>query len=418
MDVTLRMEHDLLAVEHEHEVHAMIAITAPAAPVDASRPPLRVALVLDRSGSMAGEPLATVQRCAAFLVDRLQPHDELALVTYDGQVDLLAPLAPVDKPALLAAIASIQPRGMTNLSGGWLKGLEELRRRDDGNRRVLLLTDGHANEGITDPAQLVQLAAGQAAAGVATTTLGFGDGFSEELLTGMADAGGGTGHFIASAEDAPAAFAAEFSDLVSLMAQNVSVEIRPTDDVAVVAVLNDHPHTGVPGGVQVLAGDAYAGQELRVVCRLGIPSLAALGPAKVADIVIRYVAVGDEVQAHEVTYPLLVNLVAADEAATALPDAEVVEEVTVLLAAQAVEEARRRAEAGDHPGAADVLREAATTLRATAAGSARAEELLKQAEDLTHATDALDGGAFSAMASKTLHYSSRNLRRNRGGGPR
>ncbi|HVL98289.1 MAG TPA: VWA domain-containing protein [Egibacteraceae bacterium] len=418
MDVSLRLEHGLLAVEDAHEVHAMVAVTAPAAPVDRDRPPLRVALVLDRSGSMAGGPLEVVKRCAAFLVERLQPHDELALVAYDDEVDLLAALAPVQASVLGEAISAIHPGGMTNLSGGWLKGVEELGRRNDGLRRVLLLTDGLANQGLTEPDTLVALAQRQSAQGVATTTLGFGDGFNEELLTAMADAGRGTAHFIASPEDAPAAFAAEFSDLVSLVAQNVSVEIRPTDQVEVVAVLNDHPSTPVAGGVQVLAGDAYAGQQLRVVFKLALPSLAALGPAKVADVVLRFVSVGDEVAAHEVTYPLFVNLVSADEAATAVPDAEVVEEVSVLLAARAVEDARHRAEQGDLDGARDVLHDAAEALRGSAAGSARADELLASAEELTAVHTHLASGAFSPMSSKALHYNSRTMRRKRGGGPR
>lgn len=418
MDVALKLEHGLLAVEHAHEVHAMVAVTAPPATVDRDRPPLRVALVLDRSGSMAGNPLEVVKRCAAFLVERLQPHDELALVVYDDQVDLLAPLAPVQAGVLREAISGIHPGGMTNLSGGWLKGVEELGRRDDGLRRVLLLTDGQANQGLTDPDTLVGLARQQSDGGVATTTLGFGEHFNEELLTAMADAGGGTAHFIASPEDAPAAFAAEFNDLVSLVAQNISVEIRPIDAVEVVGVLNDHPTAAVTGGVQVQAGDAYAGQDLRVVFKLALPSLAALGPAKIADVVLRYVSVGDEVAAHEVTYPLLVNLVSADEAATAVPDAEVVEEVSVLLAARAVEDARRRAERGDLDGARDVLRDAAEALRASAAGSARADELRASAEELTAVHTDLAAGAFSPASSKSLHYNSRTMRRKRGGGPR
>jgi hypothetical protein len=73
MEVQVRMEHDLLAVEVEHEVHVMVALTAPPAPVDADRPPVRVALVLDRSGSMGGGKPETVKRCAGFLTERLQP---------------------------------------------------------------------------------------------------------------------------------------------------------------------------------------------------------------------------------------------------------------------------------------------------------------------------------------------------------
>jgi Ca-activated chloride channel family protein len=123
-----RFEHQLLAVETEHRVHCMLELTAPAAPAGRIRPPLHLALVLDRSGSMAGRKLEVARECAAFVARRLAPTDELALVAYDDEVSLVAPLAPVDQQALLAAIAQIPPGGQTNLSGGWLKGVEELGR--------------------------------------------------------------------------------------------------------------------------------------------------------------------------------------------------------------------------------------------------------------------------------------------------
>ena len=121
----------------------------------AERVPLQLALVVDRSGSMAGPKLAYAKRCASWLAGRLRPADRLALVDYDDRVRLLAPLAPVDHAALARAIDSIHARGSTNLSGGWLKGFEELQRGDAAAvRKVLLLTDGLANQGITDPATL------------------------------------------------------------------------------------------------------------------------------------------------------------------------------------------------------------------------------------------------------------------------
>ena len=91
--------------------------------------------------------LAVAQRCAAWLVSRLRPVDELALVSYDDEVRLLAPLAPVREAPLRAAIAGLRPGGSTNLSGGWLQGLEQL--RGAAAAKILLLTDGLANVGIT-----------------------------------------------------------------------------------------------------------------------------------------------------------------------------------------------------------------------------------------------------------------------------
>jgi Ca-activated chloride channel homolog len=154
-----------------------------------------------------------------------------------------------------------------------------------------------------------------AAEGVGTTTIGFGEGFNEDLLTAMADAGGGNAHYAATPDEAPAIFAREFQDLVSLVAQNLSVEIRPSERVQMLGVLNEYPAVRVPGGVQVQLGDAYAEDRRRVVFELHVPEMARLGVAEVADVVVRYVSVGEEIAAHEVTLPIRVNLVSADEAA-------------------------------------------------------------------------------------------------------
>src|SRR3712207_4768408 len=108
MQPTVRLDHSLLAVDGEHDVNVMLELHAPEPPESSERPPLRLALVLDRSGSMAGEKLAVAKRSAAWLVGRLRGQDELAVVAYDDRVRLLAPLAPVDRPSLDAAIRRLR----------------------------------------------------------------------------------------------------------------------------------------------------------------------------------------------------------------------------------------------------------------------------------------------------------------------
>jgi Ca-activated chloride channel family protein len=306
LGASLRLDHQLLAVERDHRVHCMLELTAPAMP-DVRRQPLHVALVLDRSGSMAGPKLETAKACAGYLARRLGPADQLSIVTFEDEVQLVYPLQEVGHAgrALQHAIAGIQPGGMTNLSGGWLKGTEQLRAVPGGTgpKRVLLLTDGQANRGVTDASQLQAFAKTAGDDGVATTTIGFGEGFDEDLLTAMADAGVGNAHFAASHEETPGIFAAEFDGLVSLAAQNVSVEVRPGDEVEVVGVLNDAPTVAVAGGIQVQLGDAYAEERRRVVFELSVPRLASLGLATVAQVVVRYVSLGASIEAHELTLP-------------------------------------------------------------------------------------------------------------------
>ncbi|MDQ1488818.1 MAG: Ca-activated chloride channel, partial [Actinomycetota bacterium] len=256
-------------------------------------------------------------------------------------------------------------------------------------------------------------------AGVGTTTIGVGDDFDEALLTGMADAGGGTGHFAATPDAAPGIFAAEFDGLASVVAQNVSVEIRPGSDVTVLGVLNDYPATPVPGGVQLALGDAYGDEVRRVVFELHLPSVAALGLAKIGDVIVRHVSVGAEVALHEVTVPLMVNVVTPEEASGADPDHAVVEEVLILRAARIRDEARDLAGRGEYDAGRALLGGIARELRGRAAGSTRADELRLEAETLERAADWMESSdpmaPPSAAMLKRMHYDSHLSRRRRHG---
>ena len=417
LHATLRFDHQLLAVESEHSVHCMLELTAPPAPDEADRPPLHIALVLDRSGSMAGEKLDSATRCAAFLARRLRPTDELSVVTFDNEVRLDWPFQPIGttQAQLAGALRAIHPGGATNLSGGWLKGVEQLgQATSPGPKKIILLTDGLANEGITDPDALAKMARGAAEErGIGTTTIGFGEGFDEDLLTAMADQAGGNAYYAETPDEAPAIFAQEFEGLASIVAQNVSVEIRPTEQVQVVGVLNDYSHQAVPGGVQIQLGDAYGEEARRVVFELSVPALDSLGPATIAEVVLRYVTVGQEVASHEVRVPVTVNLVAADDPAAAELDSEVVEEVVVLKSARVQENARGLALSGDFEQARKLLTDTADELRRIAPGSARAEELIAQADEAETFGQAIAMGSFDTSMSKSMHYSSWQRHRGR-----
>jgi Ca-activated chloride channel family protein len=415
MKAHVRPEHHLLAVEHEHDLHCMFELVVPPVEGEVARPPLHLALVVDRSGSMSGAKLDHARRCAAWLGERLRPTDELALIAYDDKVRLLLPRGPVSAAPLAAALDSIRPGGTTNLSGGWLKGLEQLRSAPPASaRKILLLTDGIANVGITDRGAIAQLARSAQAEGIGTSTIGFGEDFDEDLLTGVADAGGGNAHWAETPDAAPGIFAREFDGLTRLSAQNVSVEIIPSPHVELLGVLNEYPSVAVPGGVQVQLGDAYGGETRRVVFKLHIPHLELLGPVPVAQIVLRYVSVGDEIAAHEVWVPVVVNAVSAKEAAAIAADAEVREQVLVLRAARARDEAVSLTEAGDPAAARHLLRTAAADLRAAGVlAPDMAAALADQATRLDDEAADLSRGSMSAHQRKRLRYDSNARRRGR-----
>ena len=193
---------------------------------------------------------------------------------------------------------------------------------------------------------------------------------------------------------------------------------RPRD-VAFLGVLNDYPATAVPGGVQLALGDAHGDEVRRVVFELHLPSVAALGLAKVGEVVVRHVSVGAQVALHEVRIPLMVNVVTPDEASGANPDHAVVEEVLILRAARIRDEARDLAGRGDYDASRKLLSETAKRLRQHSAGSARADELRLEAETLERAADWMDGtdpnSPSAARMLKSMHYDSHMARRRRHG---
>lgn len=179
---------------------------APAAAAGAARSPVDIAVVLDRSGSMDGSKITMARKAVTHAVRLLKPDDHVAVVCYDDQVDtvLERTLASREAKALvMGRLAGIEPRGSTNLSGGWLAGAHELQPAYDAGpaagtgalpaarvKRVLLLTDGLANAGEVDPQALAATAARLRTEGVTTSTFGIRRGAFDEaqriLAQGMA----------------------------------------------------------------------------------------------------------------------------------------------------------------------------------------------------------------------------------------
>ena len=188
MQLNTHVDIELVAVEQPDEITVLLELKAPEAPTTGRRAPAAVQVVLDRSGSMDGERLDAAKRALIALIDRLDPNDRFGVVAFDDEVQVVAPAGPLaDKLALEHAVASVSSGGMTNLSGGLLRGLQEARRvATDAGATVLLLSDGHANQGILEHDKLAAVAANARDHGVTTSTIGIGLDYDETLLAAVA----------------------------------------------------------------------------------------------------------------------------------------------------------------------------------------------------------------------------------------
>jgi Ca-activated chloride channel family protein len=160
---------------------------------------MSLGLVLDRSGSMAGAKLDLAREGAIRAIRALRPEDRLSLVAYDDRIELLVRSGPPTSRQRVAEhrLLQLEARGNTDLCGGWLRGCEQVGLGIEDGRlgRCLLLTDGLANEGVTDRLAIVGHAAELRRRGVTTSTLGVGRDFDEGLLREMAEGGGGNFYF-------------------------------------------------------------------------------------------------------------------------------------------------------------------------------------------------------------------------------
>lgn len=234
-------------------------------PSKGGRVPLNLALVLDRSGSMSGEKLELTKEAACRALEPLNAKDHLSLVIFDDKVDSLYNGPVKDKPKIEALIRGVEARNNTNLCGGWLQGALELSKQTRKGRlsRVILLTDGEANEGVVEPSQICAKVANWSASSVQTTTLGFGSGYNQNLLKQMASEGGGNHGYIENADRLGAFFDEEMTSLVKARGTQVRVQIT--------ASTGGHIQWFVKPGLdregQVCLGNLVQGQPLALVCR-------------------------------------------------------------------------------------------------------------------------------------------------------
>ena len=308
-------------------------------------------------------------------------------MVFDDEVDVVVPASPLsDKQAVREALRRVHPGGMTNLSGGYLRGLQEAGRAADGNgATLLLLSDGHANQGVTEAPVLETIAAKAHSQGVTTATLGVGLGYDELVMAGLARGGSGNHHFAEEGDTAGRLIAGEVDGLLSQVAQAASLIVCPTGEVAQLRLWNDLPAAAIEDGGMLELGDFYGSETRKLVLSLKVPAMPALGLAKVADLELRWVELPAAVE-HTIEVPVHVNVVPGDQAAGRIPDATVRSELSYQQAQDSKRRASEALRGGDAETAARMYGEAGDALSSAlpAAPPAVAEDMQGEAELLQH----------------------------------
>ncbi|MCG7630901.1 VWA domain-containing protein [Gordonia McavH-238-E] len=327
MKLSAALDVEVVAHEAADEVTVLLELQAPAGPLT-NRTPTAFQVVLDRSGSMSGAPLDGARKALTGVVAQLDPADVFGVVTFDDAADVVVPAARLsNKQRATDAIAGISSGGSTDLSSGYLRALQEVRRGIGAasirGGTVLIISDGHVNRGIQDVDDLASVTAKAAADGIVTSTLGYGRGYDETLLSAMAKAGNGNHVFADDPDAAGAAIGGEVDGLLAKAAQAVTLTVRSVPQVTQLTLYNDLPvHQIAEHELMIELGDLHSLEQRKLLLQMKVDGLAALGLVQVADLELRYVETATLTE-HTVTVPISVNVVPGDELGDRIPNPKV-----------------------------------------------------------------------------------------------
>lgn len=229
--INIRLEHTKCQLGKPTALGLMFEVTAPVAPVieAATHKAKALVFVIDRSGSMSGGRLESVKAVLEETLPRLNPEDHIAIVSFDDVAVVNLPLVTikdVDLKNVRKIISEIHTGGSTNLEAGYRLGLREAEKVTDGvETTVILLSDGQANAGETNPEILGHIAMAATEHLVTTSTIGIGEGYDENVLNALADSGNGNHIAGITQGDAVDGLQSEIDGLLTKTMVDVTFEI-------------------------------------------------------------------------------------------------------------------------------------------------------------------------------------------------
>lgn len=396
-------------------VYLHLTINAPplASP---KRRPMNLAVVLDRSGSMGDErKMEYARKALQSLIDQLREGDVFSLVIYDDVVEVLHKAQRVGHTdRLKGLIERVAPRGSTNLGGGMLEGFRQAERfagREFINR-VILLSDGLANQGVTDPHSLNKIARRYRNKSISLSTMGVGMDYNEDLMVGLSESGGGSYYFIESPRTLASIMRKEFNLLSSVVAQNAVLELQPGKGIRLLDVIG-YDHTSEQGGERIPVGDLVSGDRQEVTVELDLPE--GTGTATAIQGTLHYE--GKDLGGSSPSFTTTIRYSSDKEAVEKNRDQDIQAKADVARSTRNVEQAMEAMDRGEMEMAAKELKAAEDMISAsiaTAPSGAGAAPLLQQRSRLEQYQHLLkDSTSDARRAKKVIQYDQYRMLRNK-----
>lgn len=290
VEVRVDLAHPKIPAQKQYKTYLKVGLVGLQQKEKPTRPPVNVAIVLDRSGSMSGPKIEHARQAAVEALQRLGGDDIVSVVTFDDGAESVVPATKMtNRDDIVAAIQKITPRGRTALFAGLSRAADELRKfkMPQMVNRIVLLSDGMANIGPASADEMGRYGVSLAKESISVTTLGLGLDYNEKLLAQLAQHSDGNHAFIKEPGELAAVFTEEFGDILSVVAQEMQVKITCPEGVRPVRVLGRD--ASIRGGtVEVAMNQLRAGQEKYVLLEVDVPAGTASTSQLIGDVEVSY----------------------------------------------------------------------------------------------------------------------------------
>ena len=259
---------------------------------ETTRPPVNLAIVLDRSGSMGGEKIVQAKEAAIQAIRRMGAKDLVSIIAYSNHAETIASAQSAkNTEKLVELVRQLKANGGTALFAGVNQGAAELRKNLEKEyfNRIILLSDGLANQGPSSTEDLVRLGRALVKEDISVSTVGLGSGYNEELMAGLAREGQGNLYFAETSKELPGIFDAEIGDALNVVARHATLRIELETGVRPIRLIG---RQGVirENHVEIEINQLYGGQEKFALLEVEVPAGKAKEKKNLARIVAKFKA--------------------------------------------------------------------------------------------------------------------------------